>query len=519
VNKKPKNVQVALLLELAGEDSLAIFKSFEYGEITDADGKKVQESADDYETVLDKFKQYCKPMKNTVYERYRFWSRNQEDKEPVDQWLLDLRALIKDCEFGDQESRMIRDKLVFGIQDEKVKEKMLREGNLKLQRAIDIIHAAELSKKHLATMSGPSSEVHAISKGYRKNPNKNESPHVSGHESNIKAQSYSREKSQCNRCGYKHEARRCPAYGKTCNKCQRPNHFAKVCRSARNVNYVDEDDDFQIDVIYNVDALDEDWIQPLTINGAIIPCKLDTGAQTNVMSEQELKSLPNQPKVHKVTTKLTGYYNADIPVLGRCITTVQHKGQSYNMQFIIVPGTAPTLLGRSACERLNLIKRIYTVKADMLNDYPDLFQGLGCLPGEVHIKLKTDAEPVIEPCRKVPFKMQEQLKEELQRMQKAGIIKPVVEPSEWVNAMHVVYKPNGQLRVCLDPRNLNKSIRREHFKLPTREEIMSKFAGSTVFSKLDATKGFWQLKLSEEASKLCTFITPVSRFRYRRLPF
>jgi hypothetical protein len=168
---------------------------------------------------------------------------------------------------------------------------------------------------------------------------------------------------------------------------------------------------------------------------------------------------------------------------------------------------------------MNLVKRIDTVTLGILSEYPDLFQGFGCLPGEVKIQLKNDAEPVIEACRKVPFKMEEPVKQELQRMQKAGIIEPVEEPTEWVNAMHVVYKPNGQLRVCLDPRNLNKAIRREHFKLPTREEIMSKFAGATVFSKLDATKGFWQLKLTEEASKLCTFITPVGRFSYRRLPF
>ena len=109
--------------------------------------------------------------------------------------------------------------------------------------------------------------------------------------------------------------------------------------------------------------------------------------------------------------------------------------------------------------------------------------------------------------------MQDKLKESLQEMQDAGII------TDWVHAIHVVYKPDGKLRICPDPRNLNEAIRKKHFKLPTREVIMSRFAGAKMFSKLDATKGFWQLRLDEESSKLCTFITPFGRFRYLRLLF
>ena len=73
--------------------------------------------------------------------------------------------------------------------------------------------------------------------------------------------------------------------------------------------------------------------------------------------------------------------------------------------------------------------------------------------------------------------------------------------------------------MCLDPRNLNKALRREHFKLPTREEVMAQFAGAKVLSKLDAKSGFWQLKLTPSSSQLCTFATPLGRYRFKRLPF
>ncbi len=63
----------------------------------------------------------------------------------------------------------------------------------------------------------------------------------------------------------------------------------------------------------------------------------------------------------------------------------------------------------------------------------------------------------------------------------------------------LVDKKNGNLRICLSPRGLNRAIRREHFKLPTRDEIMAQFSNAKYFSKLDASSGVWQMKLDEES--------------------
>ena len=99
------------------------------------------------------------------------------------------------------------------------------------------------------------------------------------------------------------------------------------------------------------------------------------------------------------------------------------------------------------------------------------------------------------------------------------MIEKIEEPTEWVNSFVPVTKPNGNLRVCLDPRNLNKSIKREHFKLPTRDEVTAQFANAKVFTKLDASNGFWQMKLEDESTNLCTFNTPFGRYKYLKLPF
>ncbi|UYV65921.1 K02A2.6-like [Cordylochernes scorpioides] len=108
---------------------------------------------------------------------------------------------------------------------------------------------------------------------------------------------------------------------------------------------------------------------------------------------------------------------------------------------------------------------------------------------------------------------------ELQRMKRMGMIQEVDGPTEWVNSFTLVKKPNGQLQICLDPTELNKFINREHFQLPTLDEILPKLKNAKYFSVLDARNGFWQIKLHPDSTDLTTFITPFGRYKFLTLPF
>ena len=99
------------------------------------------------------------------------------------------------------------------------------------------------------------------------------------------------------------------------------------------------------------------------------------------------------------------------------------------------------------------------------------------------------------------------------------IIKPVQKPTDWVNGPVLMEKQNGELRVCLDPKPLNKAIKSEHLHLPTAEEIFSQMSGTSHFSKLEASSGYWQIKIDEQSSNLLTFGTPSGRYRFKRLPY
>ena len=85
--------------------------------------------------------------------------------------------------------------------------------------------------------------------------------------------------------------------------------------------------------------------------------------------------------------------------------------------------------------------------------------------------------------------------------------------------MVVVKKPNGTLRICIDPKDLNKVLKRSHYPLPTIEDILPDLSRAKVFSTFDVKNGFWRIELDEESSKLITFKTPFGKYRWLRLPF
>lgn len=84
------------------------------------------------------------------------------------------------------------------------------------------------------------------------------------------------------------------------------------------------------------------------------------------------------------------------------------------------------------------------------------------------------------------------MKAELKRLVEKKVIEPVSEPTLWVSALALVVKKNGKLRVCIDPRPLNKALKREHFQLPVLEDLLPELAEGKVFSTLDLWDRFSQ---------------------------
>ena len=79
------------------------------------------------------------------------------------------------------------------------------------------------------------------------------------------------------------------------------------------------------------------------------------------------------------------------------------------------------------------------------------------------IQIDKAVSPTVHTCRNVPFAVKDTLKKELDRMEKLVAIERVEEPTGWVKSMVITTKKNGALRVCLDPQNLNRAIKHQHY--------------------------------------------------------
>ena len=158
-------------------------------------------------------------------------------------------------------------------------------------------------------------------------------------------------------------------------------------------------------------------------------------------------------------------------------------------------------------------------KEDLIKAYPDRFEGIGCFPGTYHITLRNDAKPVIHAPRKCPIAMWPLVHEKLDEFLEQGIIVPVEEPTDWVSSLAYSWKANGKLRVYLDPRDVNKAIKRDHYKIPTIEEITHQLAGSKKFTKVDGTSSNLCIVLDYESSLLTMLNTPWGRYRFVHLPW
>ncbi|KAK3736764.1 hypothetical protein QZH41_008004 [Actinostola sp. cb2023] len=262
----------------------------------------------------------------------------------------------------------------------------------------------------------------------------------------------------------------------------------------------------------------------LKINGKDLRFKVDTGAQRNITPFINLHEIDKSTKLMPTSIKLTAYGGGNIQNKGKWKMEITHKENNITTDFYVVdiPGIKP-IIGLPTLRELKLISALNLHEInkdnDILERYADVFTGLGLVDGEYHIEIDENAVPVIHASRKIPLGHIPKLKETLDNLESSGIVSKVDRPTDWVNSLIIIEKKDGSLRLCLDPKDLNKAVKREYYNPPTIEAISSNLNGLKVFTVIDMTNCYWHKKLDEESSLLCTFNTPFGRYKFNRLPF
>ena len=208
---------------------------------------------------------------------------------------------------------------------------------------------------------------------------------------------------------------------------------------------------------------------------------LDCGATVSLLSKDIADRIdPRRLRRQPPNSTLRMFDNTVLPTNGMLNAVVEHPRthRKFDINFYIAENHRQPILGLDACLKFDLLSIVEenicavqqtqtaqqlvpmaTVTREfVLQEYSDLFEGLGEMPGEVHLDIDPSVRPVQMPLRRLPEPIKEKVRLELKQMCRDGVIEPVSEPSAWISALLVVTRPDGRVRICLDPKPLNKAL-------------------------------------------------------------
>lgn len=543
--------QRAILLSVCGADTYKLISSLV------APAKPGDKTFDELISIA---KDHFNPLPSAIVQRYKFNTRIQQQGETTAEFVAELRRLAQHCEYGATLEDMLRDRLVCGIKDERVQRRLLSEPSLKFKKAWEISQAMELAMKNAKDLQrnletlpvpvavGQMQQANKVASTSTSNKGPRQTrpyPHAQPHKQGTHF-------SKCYRCGRTdHSANDCRVRSYICHNCGKQGHLAKVCRGGQSSSTPVEskvnkdhkaycmEPDLETPVnaetnytMYKTSAQDKEppLIANVLINKRMVSMEIDTGASVSIMSETTYDSVFKQekPSLHKGEhVELRTYTGQKIPVVGSCSVTVEHNNQKTELPLLIVSGQGPNLLGRDwlrhlklAWQEIHQVKHAYST-AEIMTQYEELFRDdLGELKGQtVQIKIKSDAQPKFCKARTVPFAMKKQVEDELDRLQKSGVIEPVTF-SRWAAPIVPVIKENGTIRICGDYKaTVNQAANVDSYPLPRVEELFAAMSGGQTFSKLDLSHAYLQLVLDEPSRELATINTHRGLFQYTRMPF
>ena len=454
--------QTAIFLTVVGAETYSLLRSLL---------SPTSPHSKDYKTLAKTLTDHLLPTPILIAERHKFYSRNQEPGETLSEYIAHLRSLTEHCQFREFLTEALRDRFVCGLANPQIRKVLLTKKDLDLKKALEVGLSIEKAELENITIN-ESADVHRCEKTYTVR---------------------SEVRRRCYRCNSEfHLANRCKFKTSICNTCNIKGHLAAACRSKyveskkggrkfpiHNVQKqtsskdseehgtaVSGDDENEVYYIQKLYGSVNPYKIEMVVDNQSIEFEIDTGSGITIISESCYNKLfPNEElRSSKMTVKT--YSNEILPVLGKRDVDVTYNGIKYGpLKLVILKGEGVNLLGRNWINQIRIDWRCVTkpegtgvhktecdiedTKIDrevqnLIGKYPKIFEDrVGRMKGyQAKINLKKGAVPKYCKARSVPFAVQEAVTNELDRLEKEGVIESIPY-SEWASPIAVVPKPDG----------------------------------------------------------------------------
>ena len=516
---------------------------------------------------------------------HRLLNSKKRNGESLKDFLTHLKSLVGKCGIPENfEDRVVAQIFISNVDNESIQSELLTMPNKDLDqieaKAI-LLEKAQQEMHIISRKESCDSDVKKIN--YRESrSHSRDGRKFQKNNYRYNNRSASRGRSfNCKKCGNKHEPRKCPAYGKTCLKCKKPNHFASCCFTSS-----DSSKSMQISSIkYLNKSVDDNYYVDLSVNDQEVCFQVDTGSDLTLLSKADSEKVLSQgAKMSSFSGTVQSYSGNEVNILGEIKATVATQSKRFeNFPILITNNKSPSICGKDLNKLLkiklisefdclkitrdtlekcqkdtenvsNEVEKTISPEKENFNSCTSnfdnelqnvlkntelneeevskiivknkpIFQGVGTVKNyEANFIISKDAQASFQKSREVPLALEELVKAELQSLLDNNFIEQAPEDElQWCSPMVVAERKTEnntkRVRICGNYRKVNEFLENETQPIPTQKEIFSKLSKSKYFSKLDMRNGYHQVVLSNSSRKYTNFWTSQGIYRYKRLPF